>query len=183
MNESLGIPGAWVFRPLLHEDPRGVFLEAYTTEGMQAIGREDFHVAQINVSVSRQGVVRGVHAYTNPPGQAKFVTCISGSILDCVVDLRPGSSTFGAWDSVELNDRTREAVFLSEGLGHAFQVLSPAASVVYACNMQYQPSYEVTVSPMDQELQLPWFRDASVILSVRDRDAPTLLEFRHGLDR
>lgn len=150
---------------------------------MEAIGREDFHVAQINVSVSHQGVIRGVHAYIDPPGQAKFVTCISGSILDCVVDLRPESATFGAWDSVELNDRTREAVFLSEGLGHAFQVLTPTASVVYACNMQYEPSYEITVSPMDQELQLPWFRDVGVILSERDRDAPTLLEVRRDLDR
>ncbi|MCZ9337371.1 dTDP-4-dehydrorhamnose 3,5-epimerase, partial [Streptomyces sp. TRM76130] len=91
----------------------------------------DLSLAQANCSVSRRGVLRGVHFSEVPPGQAKYVTCVRGAVLDVVVDLRTGSPGFGRWEAVRLDDDTRHAVFLAEGLGHAFMALSDDATVVY----------------------------------------------------
>lgn len=171
---NAGIEGSWVFTPQQHADDRGIFLEAYTASALrQATGRE-LELAQINVSVSRKGVVRGVHAARTPPGQAKYVQCLSGRILDVIVDIRTGSATFGKHAVVELNDESREAVFISEGLGHAFCVLSESATVAYATSTLYNPDVEFGINPLDPELRLPWPGDLTLVLSPKDRDAPNL---------
>ena len=87
-------------------------------------------VAQANCSVSRRGVIRGIHFADVPPGQAKYVTCVNGTILDVVVDLRVRSPGFGRWTAVRLEDENRRAVFVAEGLGHAFMALGDQASVL-----------------------------------------------------
>lgn len=128
---NAGIEGAWVFTPTQHSDERGVFLEAYTAKALaEATGRE-LTLAQLNVSVSSRGVVRGVHAARTPPGQAKYVQCLAGRIVDVVVDIRPDSPTFGQHCVHVLDDQSREAMSISEGLGHAFCVLSESATVAY----------------------------------------------------
>jgi dTDP-4-dehydrorhamnose 3,5-epimerase len=86
---NTGIAGAWVFTPTQHADDRGVFLESFTAEALRAATGRDLALAQLNVSVSRRGVLRGIHAALTPPGQAKYVQCLAGRILDVVVDLTP----------------------------------------------------------------------------------------------
>ena len=96
-------------------------------------------LAQANCSVSAKGVLRGIHFADVPPGQAKYVTCVKGAVLDVIVDIRVGSPTFGQWTSVLLDDRDRRAVYLSEGLGHGFCSLQDGSTVVYLCSEGYNP--------------------------------------------
>ena len=171
-----GIQGAWIFTPDQHADDRGIFLESYTSRSLRAATGRDFALAQINVSVSRRGVLRGIHAAIMPPGQAKYIQCLSGRILDIVVDIRPDSPRFRQCDAVTLDDHTREAVFISEGLGHAFCVLSESATVAYATSTPYDPAQEFGIDPLDPALALPWPTEIDLILSAKDRAAPSLAE-------
>ena len=175
-SKGLAIHGAWEFRPTIHRDSRGEFLESFASDEFQRVTRRPFHLAQINTSVSQLGVIRGIHSAAGSPGQAKYVTCVSGCILDVVVDLRPSSPTFGDWAQVILDDNARSALFLSEGLGHGFQVLSPRATVVYATTTTYDPKREFAVHPFDSRLALPWVAPLRPSLSARDAGAPSLSE-------
>ena len=102
---ELESPGAWELSPKLHADSRGVFFEWFTDASFRGFAGHRFDLAQANCSVSAAGVLRGVHFAQVPPSQAKYVTCVHGSVLDVVVDIRVGSPTFGQWDSVLLDDR------------------------------------------------------------------------------
>ncbi|OJX62628.1 MAG: dTDP-4-dehydrorhamnose 3,5-epimerase [Micrococcales bacterium 73-13] len=174
---ELSIAGAWEAVPTIHSDGRGAFLESYRSDALaEAIGHR-FDLAQMNVSASRRGVVRGVHYADVPPGQAKYVQCLRGSILDVVVDLRVGSPTFGAWDGVRLDDVRRSAVYVSEGLGHAFVALEDDTTVAYLVSEAYHPEREHGVSPLDAQLAIDFgLPPGELVLSDKDRDAPTLAE-------
>ncbi|MGW4794410.1 dTDP-4-dehydrorhamnose 3,5-epimerase family protein [Nonomuraea sp. NPDC004297] len=171
--DPLGIDGAWRHTPPVHADPRGSFFEAFRADALP--GRR-FDLAQVNCSVSARGVLRGVHFADVPPGQAKYVMCVSGSILDVVVDLRAGSPGFGRWEAVPLDDVTRSAVLVSEGLGHAFMALSERATVLYLCSEPYAPAREHAVHPLDPALGIEWPAGVRPVLSDKDAKAPTLEE-------
>lgn len=171
--DPLGIDGAWRHVPQVHHDPRGAFCEALRAADLP----RRFELAQVNCSVSRRGVIRGVHFADVPPGQAKYVLCVSGSVLDVVVDLRVGSPTFGRWEAVPLDDRERAAVLVAEGLGHAFMALSEQATVVYLCSQPYAPGREHGVHPLDPALGIAWpvvDGEAGPVLSDKDAGAPPL---------
>jgi dTDP-4-dehydrorhamnose 3,5-epimerase len=177
----LTIEGAWEITPVQHGDPRGVFLEWYRVDHLAAEVGHPLDLAQANMSVSAPGVVRGIHFADVPPGQAKYVTCVRGAVLDVVVDVRIGSPTFGRWDAVRLDDVDRRAVYLSEGLGHGFCALSEHATLTYLCSTSYQPEREHAVHPLDPRLAIEWPSDSPVV-SARDGAAPGLDEAeRSGL--
>jgi dTDP-4-dehydrorhamnose 3,5-epimerase len=173
--EPLGIEGAWVMTPAIHGDARGAFLEWFKQPVFEAAVGQRLNVEQANCSVSARGVLRGIHFADIPPGQAKYVTCVSGAVLDVVVDLRLGSPTFGQWHGLRLDDQDRRAVYLSEGLGHAFLGLEQASTVVYLCSTGYAPEREHEVHPLDPELGIAWPL-ADVTLSAKDAAAPMLSE-------
>jgi dTDP-4-dehydrorhamnose 3,5-epimerase len=172
----LGIEGAWVFTPQVHSDDRGSFAEAFRGAEFAADLGYRLDVAQANCSVSRRGVIRGIHYADVPPGQAKYVTCVAGAILDVVVDLRTGSPSFGKWEAVRLDADTRRAVFLSEGLGHAFMALTDGATALYLCSTPYAPGREHGVDPRDPAIGIAWPLDVAPVLSEKDAAAPTLDE-------
>ena len=176
--EALAIPDAFVFTPRQHTDDRGVFLE-YFKRGLleQAVGH-GLHLEQANCSVSGRGTLRGIHFADVPPGQAKYVTCVRGAGLDVVVDLRVGSPTFGTWDAVRLDERDRRAVYVAEGLGHAFLALTDDATLLYLCSTGYSPGHEHGISPLDPELAIRWPQDVQPLLSPKDAAAPSLAEAR-----
>ena len=172
--EELKIGGAWLYTPQVWQDRRGRFSEMFRgQEFFQDLGYR-LAVAQVNCSVSRQGVIRGIHFADVPPGQAKYVCCVSGTIMDVVVDLRVGSPSFKAWEPVKLDAVSGQALFLSEGLGHAFTALSAEATVVYLCSAPYNPSGEHGVHPLDPDIGITWPEFGDVILSDRDAAAPGL---------
>ena len=177
---ALSIAGVWAFTPVLRADDRGVFLESFKEDVfVEAVGRP-FTLRQMNISVSRAGTVRGVHFADVPPGQAKYVQCFDGRILDVVVDIRVGSPTFGRWDAIELDARSRQGLYIAEGLGHAFCALTESVTVGYLCSEQYAPTREHGIHPLDPELALPWPDGADSVLSPKDAAAPTL---RQAVDR
>ncbi|MGH3166601.1 MAG: dTDP-4-dehydrorhamnose 3,5-epimerase [Trebonia sp.] len=177
--EALSIEGAWTFTPRQFPDERGTFMEAFRGAEFAADLGYRLEVAQANVSVSRRGVIRGIHYADVPPGQAKYVTCVRGAVLDVVVDLRAGSPSLGKWEAVRLDDDRRTSIFLAEGLGHGFMALTDDATVLYMCSTPYAPGREHGVNPMDPALGIDWPLDGidgGPELSAKDADAPSLNE-------
>ena len=175
---ELSIAGAWVFEPTMFPDRRGAFAAPFQGAAFREALGFDLVVAQTNHSVSARGVIRGVHFADTPPGQAKYVYCPRGALLDVVVDVRVGSPTFGAFEMVELDAGTCRAVYLSEGLGHAFIALSDETVMAYLCSTPYAPGREHGVSPLDPALGLPWPAEPAPVLSEKDAEAPTLAQAR-----
>ena len=172
---ELAVSGAWEVTPALHTDARGAFFEWFTDPTFTAFTGHRFDLRQANCSVSRAGVLRGVHFAQVPPGQAKYVTCVRGAVYDLVVDLRVGSPTFGRWDAVTLDDTAHRSVYLAEGLGHAFLALEDDSTVTYLCSAGYDPAREHTVNALDPGLAITWpLSSDELIMSERDRAAPTL---------
>jgi dTDP-4-dehydrorhamnose 3,5-epimerase len=176
--EALGIDGAWMFSPRIHQDLRGSFLEWFTDAEIRSGPGHPMGIAQVNCSVSQRGVIRGVHFSDVPPGQAKYVMCASGAIVDVVVDIRLGSPGFGRWTAVRLDDGSRRAVYIGEGLGHAFVALSDQATVLYLCSTPYAPAREHGVHPLDPAIGIAWPEGLETILSDRDAAAPSLAQAR-----
>ena len=174
--DELKVPGAWVFTPRQFPDPRGVFLEWFKASVLEEAVGHPLDVKQANHSASSRGTLRGVHFADVPPGQAKYVYCTRGAVLDVVVDIRVGSPTFGVSDAVRLDDVDRRGIYLSEGLGHAFLALTDDANVTYLCSEPYNPTGEHGIHPLDPELGLPWPTDVEPLLSEKDAAAPTLAE-------
>nr|WP_209445623.1 dTDP-4-dehydrorhamnose 3,5-epimerase [Streptomyces roseochromogenus] len=173
----LGIEGVWEITPRQHADARGVFLDWYCVDRFAAEVGRPLRLAQANLSVSARGVLRGIHFADVPPGQAKYVTCVRGAVFDVVVDLRVGSSTYGRWEGTRLDDVSRRAVYLSEGIGHGFCAISDEATLCYLCSQTYNPASEHGVHPLDPELAINW-PAGTPLLSARDQDALLLSEAR-----
>ena len=172
---NLEITGAFEFSPPSFPDHRGLFVAPFQQAAFVEATGHPLRIAQCNHSVSARDVVRGVHFADVPPGQAKYVYCPSGAALDVVVDLRVGSPTFGRWESVRLDSDDFRAVYLAEGLGHAFLALADDTAMAYLCSTPYDPPAEHGVDPLDPELGLPW-GDVAPVLSDKDRNAPSLAE-------
>ncbi|MFB8007976.1 dTDP-4-dehydrorhamnose 3,5-epimerase family protein [Nocardia sp. NPDC056000] len=153
---ELSVSGAWEFTPSAFADDRGLFLEAYRSSDLEKAVGHPFDLAQINCSVSNAGVLRGIHYTENPPGQAKYATCVRGAMLDVVVDLRPDSPTYRQWDSVLLDDVDRRAVYLGAGMGHAILSLEDNSTVVYLCSREYDPRLEREIDALDPGLAIEW---------------------------
>lgn len=175
---QLAVPGAWSIEPRQLRDPRGSFMESFKAELLELATGRRLDLVQANLSVSARGVLRGIHFADTPPGQAKYVTCVAGAVLDVVVDLRVGSDTFGTCAAVQLDDVDRRAVFVSEGIGHGFLALSEQAVVTYLCSTGFAPGREHGVHPLDPELGIAWPKDVAPLLSDKDAAAPTLAQAR-----
>jgi len=175
---QLAVPDSYVLDLVPHGDARGRFTEWYRADVLARATGFGLTLAQANHSVSARGVLRGVHFALVPPGQAKYVYCPMGRVLDVVVDVRVGSPTFGVHDSVVLDSEQPRAVYLAEGLGHAFVSLADSSSVTYLVSTGYAPDREFGVHPFDAELDLPWPGDVDYHLSAKDQAAPSLAQAR-----
>ncbi|MFE4336548.1 dTDP-4-dehydrorhamnose 3,5-epimerase [Streptomyces sp. NPDC056831] len=173
---QLSIAGAWVHEPKVFPDSRGSFHEWFkASELSEAVGHT-LQLAQANFSVSSRGTLRGVHFADVPPSQAKYVKCVRGAVLDVVVDIRVGSPTYRQWEAVRLDDSDHHAVYLAEGLGHAFMALTDDASVLYLCSEGYAPGREHGINPLDPGLGIEWPEGIAPLLSDKDAAAPSLAE-------
>ena len=179
---ELTVPDAYEITPVVHGDSRGAFFEWFRADKLEEATGRRLDLRQANASVSAAGSVRGIHFADVPPSQAKWVFCPRGALLDVVVDIRVGSPTFGQWDSVLLDDVDRRAVFVTEGLGHAFVALEDDTTINYLCTATYNPGREHGVNPLDPAIGIEWpttGRDGTPLehlLSAKDTDAPTLAE-------
>lgn len=174
---ELSIPDSYEITPRQFPDDRGVFLEWYRFDRLEEAVGHRLDLAQGNSSVSKRGVVRGIHFADIPPGQAKYVTANRGAVLDFVIDIRVGSPTFGAWDSVLLDDVDRRAIYIAEGLGHCFVALTEDATVSYLVTSTFHAEREHGINPVDPEIGLDFPIDSDdLLLSPKDTSAPSLTE-------
>jgi dTDP-4-dehydrorhamnose 3,5-epimerase len=174
---ELSVPDAYEVTPKVWPDDRGLFYEAYRFDRLAEAVGHPIDLRQVNTSVSRRGVVRGIHFADVPRGQAKYVTVQHGAVLDFAIDIRVGSPTFGQWDSVVLDTIDRRAVYLAEGLGHCFVALTDDATVTYLVSDVYNPTAEHGIDPLDPTVALRFPEDAGdLVLSPKDTDAPGLDE-------
>lgn len=181
---ELAVPGAWAITPTIREDARGAFLEWFRDAPFaEAVGHQ-LDLKQTNVLVSDSGTLRGLHVADVPPGQAKYVSCLAGAVVDVVVDVRNGSPTFGSWDAVLLDDVDRRSVYVGEGIAHGFCSLEDRSVVAFLCSTTYLDVVEQGIDPFDPAIGVEWpthGRDGSpltYVLSDRDRHAPSLDELR-----
>ncbi|GAA2902934.1 dTDP-4-dehydrorhamnose 3,5-epimerase [Pseudonocardia halophobica] len=175
---ELGIPGAWVFEPPVFPDNRGQFAAPFQVAAFREALGFDLVLGQVNQSISARGVIRGVHFSDVPPGQAKYVSCARGSLVDVIVDIRVGSPAFGVVETVEMDPTSGRSVYLAEGLGHAFVALEDDTTMTYLCSTGYNPGSEHGISPLDPELGIPWPKGLPQVLSEKDTQAPTLAKAR-----
>ncbi|MCU1637114.1 MAG: dTDP-4-keto-6-deoxy-D-glucose epimerase [Cryobacterium sp.] len=174
---ELSIPDSYEITPKQFGDDRGVFLEWYRFDKLEETIGHPLSLAQANTSVSKRGVVRGIHFADIPPSQAKYVTATHGAVLDYVIDIRVGSPTFGKWDSVLLDDTDRRAIYIAEGLGHCFVALTENATVSYLVTSPFNAGREHGINPLDPEVGLVFPAEAGEpLLSPKDTDAPGLTE-------
>lgn len=177
---QLAVAGAFEFTPESYGDSRGSFTSPFQEPAFVEATGHTFSVAQTNSSRSARNVVRGIHFTKTPPGQEKYVYCPKGRVLDLVLDIRVGSPTFGVWDAVELDEDSPRAVYFPVGVGHAFFVLAEGSVMSYMVSSSYVPEWELSVNPLDPALDLPWGTGDELIVSDRDRVAPTLAEARES---
>jgi dTDP-4-dehydrorhamnose 3,5-epimerase len=177
---ALEIDGAWLAESNVWFDQRGFFREWFKPKDIYDATGFDFSSKQANFSVSKLGVVRGIHYSVAPEGQAKWVTCVSGSIIDVVVDIRQDSPTFKKVEYVELTPENGRAVLIGSGLGHGFISKADNSGVAYLLSSEYAPDFELGINPFDAELSIQWDKHCEIgrefTFSEADRKAPSLAE-------
>jgi dTDP-4-dehydrorhamnose 3,5-epimerase len=174
MIHPTGIEGSWTVDLTRFGDERGWFQEWFKFSRLAEDVGVRFNPVQANVSKSSAGTVRGIHYSIAPKGQGKLVTVMSGAIDDYIIDIRIGSSTFGQWRRVRLDDSQPRAVLLDPHLGHAFQALRDDTIVSYLVTEEYNPEMEMGISPLCPDVSIAWPADLPFVMSDKDSAAPTL---------
>lgn len=170
---EIDIPGCFEIIPRRLEDSRGVFVktlheEIFVDRGLPTDFAEEYY------SKSYQNVLRGLHFQTPPHDHVKMVYCVSGTILDVIVDLRVGSPTFGQHKSFELSDVTARTLVLAKGIAHGFYTMSQEAIVMYKVSTVYAPEHDAGI--VWNSLDIPWPSKAP-LLSDRDKGFPAFQDF------
>jgi dTDP-4-dehydrorhamnose 3,5-epimerase len=172
------IEDVFLFEPKIFEDRRGEFSESFRPDECFTETGIEFKVSQINSSVSKKSVIRGIHFKKYPPGQAKFVSVSSGRIIDVVLDLRKSSETFLQWRAFELSAENRRSLLIGYGIGHAFLSLEDDTKVTYLCDSVFQPELEFAVNPLDSGICWTSLHSqghlGNFLVSERDLSAPAL---------
>jgi dTDP-4-dehydrorhamnose 3,5-epimerase len=167
------LDGPLLAQSSVHGDSRGAFLEWFKKSELEFSLGETVSFSQGNVSKSAKGVLRGIHYSTSEEGQAKWVTCLSGKIIDYVIDLRISSPTFTKYIEIPLSGFDGQGVYIPQGFGHAFVSLEDDSIVSYLVTSDYNPNEEHAINPMDKTLSILW-PTHELILSTKDQDAETL---------
>ena len=172
--EKTSLPEVVILTPKVFGDERGFFMESFNQQAFEeATGcKRDF--VQDNHSRSRQGVLRGIHYQLEQP-QGKLVRVVQGSVWDVAVDLRRESPHFGQWVGVELSAENSRQLWVPEGFGHAFVVLSETADFLYKTTDYYHPASERCIRFDDPELAIEWPElPVAFALSEKDQAGSTL---------
>ncbi|MGA7834757.1 MAG: dTDP-4-dehydrorhamnose 3,5-epimerase family protein [Acidimicrobiales bacterium] len=170
---ELSIHGAYVLDSTVWGDDRGFFREWFKRPDLDALGIA-FAIEQANLSMSRRGVVRGLHYSIAPEGQAKLVTCAFGELDDVIVDVRTGSPTFGRVEIVHLAAGEERSVLLPAGAAHGFCVRSELAALSYLLSSPFNAAMELEINPFDETLDVNWRLIDPAIMSDKDANAPSL---------
>jgi dTDP-4-dehydrorhamnose 3,5-epimerase len=181
--KQVGIDGLYVIEPKVFGDERGYFIETYHYEEFKAAGLDMIFV-QDNQSLSKKGVLRGLHYQKEHP-QGKLVRVFKGTVFDVAVDLRKGSDTYGKWHGEILSDENNKMFYVPEGFAHGFLVLSEEAVFTYKCTDFYHPEDEGGILWNDPEIGVKWPIDPSMQLTFSDKDKklPAFSDNKISFDR
>ena len=177
--KNTGIQGLIEIFPPVFSDDRGFFTETYNKKAFAEAGIE-YNFVQDNLSFSVKGVIRGLHLQYPPHAQAKLVRVIRGRVLDTVVDIRPGSETFGRIYQCELSAELNNALMVPEGFAHGFSALEDSF-FLYKCSSFYSPGNEGGIRWNDPDLNIDWKVDSPMV-SEKDQKLPSFSDFRSKLD-
>jgi dTDP-4-dehydrorhamnose 3,5-epimerase len=168
------LKGCFIIQPKIFEDSRGYFFESFNQKTFNQLIGQNINFIQDNESFSSKGVLRGLHYQCGDYAQAKLVRVIKGSVLDVVVDIRKGSSTFGKHFSIELNENNKTQLFISRGFAHGFVVLSNTSIFSYKCDNLYNKESEGGIIYNDSFLNIDWLlNENEIIISDKDNILPT----------
>lgn len=162
------IEGVYVIEPKCFSDNRGYFMETYNYEDFRKAGLPHVFV-QDNQSLSKRGVLRGLHYQKNHP-QGKLVRVLKGEIFDVAVDIRKDSKTYGKWVGVHLTAESKKQLYVPEGMAHGFLVLSEEAEFAYKCTRYYHPEDEGGIRYNDEDLNISWPIPADMELILSEKD-------------
>lgn len=164
----------YIIEPNIIEDERGYFYEKFNEKKFEELTGLNGHFVQDNISMSKYGILRGIHLQKGAHAQAKLVSCLEGRVFDVAVDLRRNSETFGQWFGVELSPENKLQLYVPRGFGHGFSVLSEHAIFSYKCDNFYHKESEGSVIWNDPDLAIDWKLPADVIrLSEKDQMLPS----------
>lgn len=170
--------GVWVFEPKIWHDQRGYFIESYNQSTIP-LEFNNVYFVQDNEAKSSRGVLRGLHYQLPPYTQTKLVRCVTGEVLDVIVDLRPQSATFGKYLSVILNEINKKQLFIPHGFAHGYLVLSEIAIFAYKCDQYYAPSFDAGIKFDDDTLGIDWILPkADMIISNKDLQLPSFADHK-----
>lgn len=165
------IAGLCEIQPKVFGDERGYFFESYSEKDFHDAGLTMSFV-QDNQSLSKKGVLRGLHFQKNHP-QGKLVRVIQGEVFDVALDIRTDSPTYGKWHAVLLDGKKQNQFYIPEGFAHGFLVLSETALFAYKCTDFYYPEDEGGILWNDRTIAVSWPRiDIPYILSKKDEEWP-----------
>lgn len=183
LTRKFDIEGLLEIRPSIIKDERGFFMETYKESNFKKIGISETFL-QDNMSVSKKGTFRGIHLQTGKSAQGKLVRVSRGSVIDFAVDLRPGSETYGKWESIKLTAREGNQFWIPAGFGHAFLALEDDTKFCYKCTKEYDKSAEESINPSDTDINLQIdaeilsrFNINEFIISNKDKEGITLKKY------
>ena len=173
--KRLEIPDVVLIEPVVFTDARGFFKEIYKRTPFLANG-VPYDFVQANISLSRRGVVRGLHYQLKPMEQGKLVTVLRGRILDVAVDIRRGSPWYGRYVAAELSEDNHRLLWIPPGFAHGFQALEDNTLVLYLVTKEYSREHERCIRYDDPEIGIEWPIRDGVLVSEKDARCPPLRE-------
>jgi dTDP-4-dehydrorhamnose 3,5-epimerase len=169
---ALDIAGLFVFEPRVFADERGAFFESFNATRFREATGLDVEFVQDNHSISKQGVVRGLHYQLAPHAQGKLVRVVTGRVWDVAVDIRPGSPSFGKWAGVELSAENRKQFWIPAGFAHGFVALEDDTQFLYKTTALWHGASERAIRWDDPALAIGWPMPGEAIVSGKDAVAP-----------
>ncbi len=166
---KLELEGVILFEPKQFSDSRGVFYETFQHEKFEEITGEPVHFVQDNESISKKGVVRGLHFQKPPFAQGKLVRVVNGSVLDVLLDIRKNSPTYGKHLAIELSAINKLILWIPPGFAHGFSALQDDAVFQYKCSNYYHPQSEQTILWNSPLLEINW-KVENCIVSEKDQE-------------
>ena len=173
LSSKLGL-AVWNTRE--HNDHRGIFLESFKSS-IFSEQTQNVHISQVNVSISKFGVLRGLHGIASPSFGSKFVTCLTGRILDVVVDVRPDSTNYGEYEFFEISNEKRFVIHVPSGFAHGFLAIEDETLVCYAQDFEYDQKLEYAINAFDPQINILWPSGIDFLQSKKDSEAQQLSEF------
>jgi dTDP-4-dehydrorhamnose 3,5-epimerase len=168
--DRCALEGVLQLTPRVFTDDRGWFKETYQAPRYRELGIPE--LPQHNVSLSKKGVVRGLHFQRDPHAQGKLIQVLRGAVWDVVVDLREGSPTYGQWASFDLSAENHRQLWVPAGFAHGFQALEDDTVFHYACSALYNPAAEGAIHVFSPALALAWPLREAALVNAKDLAAP-----------